>query len=130
MKCQLPLTKIPNQKVIEFILQEYTQNPISMPLTHEQAEEQSFQFKLVRFILSSEEQLYFNSLYKHLFESPQKSKPEKQTFILLYWRYKRYWKQRQSFEQAPIADIMRFLSKYYMKFWQQQLSAQNKLGII
>ena len=130
MKCQLPLTRIPNQEVIEFILWEYTQNPISIPLTHEQAEEQSFQFKLVRFILSSEEQLYFNFLYERLFESPQKSKPEEQTFILLYWRYKRYWKQRQSFEQAPIADIMRFLSKYYMKFWQQQLSAQNKLGII
>ena len=127
---QLPLTQIPNKDIIEFILQEYNKKPITTPLTHAQAEEQSFQIKLVRFLLSSEGQLYFNSLYERLFESPQKFKPEEQTFILLYWRYKKYWKQRQSLEQAPIADIVRFLSKYYMEFWQQQLSAQNKLGTI
>ena len=95
-----------------------------------QAEEQSFQIKLVKFLLSPEGQRYLNSMYACLFEDHRNFKPEEQTIILLYWRYKKYWKQRISLEQAPIAEITRFLSKYYMDFWQQQLSAQNTLGTI
>ena len=127
---QLTLARISNKDVVEFILQEYNKNPINMPLTHAQAEEQSFQIKLVKFLISPEGERYLNSMYAHLFEDHRKFKPEELAIILLYWRYKKYWKQRISLEQAPIADVIKFLSKYYMEFWQQQLSAQNKLGTI
>jgi hypothetical protein len=124
------LTRTANHEVVEFILQEYNQKPINTPLTHEQAEEQSFQIKLIKFLIAPEGQRFLNSIYKRLFEDPGKLKPEYQAFITLYWRYKKYWKQKQRLEQAPIADITRFLSKYYMEFWRQQLSTQNKLGTI
>jgi hypothetical protein len=125
-----PLIRTANHEVVEFILQEYNQKPINTPLTHEQAEEQSFQIKLIKFLMAPEGQRFLNSIYERLFEDPGKLKPEYQAFITLYWRYKKYWNQKQRLEQAPIADITRFLSKYYMEFWQQQLSTQNKLGTI
>jgi hypothetical protein len=127
---QLLLTSASDKEVINFILQEYVKAPVSTPLTHEQEEEQSFQAKLVTFLLSAEGKMFLSDKYARLYNDAQELKPEEQAFILLYWRYKRYWKQTLALEQAPIAEITRFLSKYYMEYWQQQIGADDKMEII
>ena len=127
---QLLLTSASDQEVIEFILEEYNRAPISTPLTHEQDEEQqSFQTKLVMFLLSAEGKRFLSNKYARLYDDPRILKPEEQAFILLYWRYKKYWKQTLSFEQAPIAEITQFLCKYYMEYWWQQIGTHDKMDI-
>ena len=111
----LSLIRTADQEIIEFILQEYSKDPMDIPL--EQAEEQTFQLNLIKFLISPEGQCFFSSIYTCLFEESSKIKPEFQAFVILYWRYKKYWKQKLKMEQAPIADITRFLSKHYMEYW-------------
>jgi len=123
----LSLTRTADYEIVEFILQEYSKDLINIPLTYEQEEEKSFQIKLIKFLISPEGQHFFSSIYAHLFEDPGKLKPEYQAFIILYWKYKKYWKQKLKTEQAPIADITRFLSKHYMEYWRKQISAQTQI---
>jgi len=47
--------------------------------------------------------------------------------ILLYWKYKMYWRKQPPIEQASIAEIAIFLTQYYMNFWRQQISTQGNI---
>ena len=135
MEGDLSLKQIPNNQIVEFILDEYEKYPIPEPLTFEQAEKQAVQQGLTQFLISPQGQTFLTSRYTQHHVPGRKLKTENSTrdhwtFLLLFWRFKRHWKKRERIETASVMEITDFLTKHYMNYWRNgvgELTAEEDI---
>jgi hypothetical protein len=84
---------------------------------------------MTMFLNSPEGQYFLHSKYAQCFVNPGKLLPDQSAqihwaFVLLYWRYKKYWNKEGPLETASIPEIVEFLTTHYLEYWQNEISAQ------
>ena len=88
LKPHQSLSRISNHNIVEFIMKEYDRQPVSVPLTHKEAEQQTFRLGLINFLITHEGEMFANSKYSSYFANPDQTPREDWPYILLYWRYR------------------------------------------
>jgi len=107
-------------------MREFNRRPVPEPLTHEEAEQQAFRLGIIKFLITHEGQMFVNSKYSRFFAKPDHTPRENWPYILLYWKYKKHWKGQGPLESASLSEITDFLTKHYMEYWKQEISAQQE----
>jgi len=129
----IPLQEVPNDQIVEFILDDFEKSPIPEPLTFEQTEKQAVQSGVIKFLTSPQGQNFLSSKTTRNVTPSRKLKTHTSmrdhwTFLILYWKFRRHWKRQEPLESATVGEITDFLTKHYMNYWRTGISAQDKVS--
>jgi len=127
----IPLHEVPNDQIVEFILDDFDKSPIPEPLTFEQTEKQAVQLGVTRFLTSPQGQNFLSSKTTRYITPSRKLKTQTSmrdhwTFLILYWRFRRQWKRLEPLESASVGEITDFLTTHYMNYWRTGIIVHDK----